>query len=71
VKKPLILGAFLAISFVHAPLWAHDEDKNRAGPGSGAQFGKVHFPISCSPDVQTQFERAVAMLHSFFYPESV
>jgi tetratricopeptide (TPR) repeat protein len=31
------------------------------------QLGKVHFPNSCDPKVQEQFERGVAMLHSFWY----
>jgi hypothetical protein len=35
------------------------------------QFGEVHFPISCTPAAQQQFERAVAMLHSFFFPETL
>jgi hypothetical protein len=35
------------------------------------QLGKVHFPVSCSPAAQAQFDRAIAMLHSFFYPETV
>jgi hypothetical protein len=35
------------------------------------QLGKVHFPVSCSPAAQAQFDRALAMLHSFFYPETV
>ena len=35
------------------------------------RFGAVSFPISCSPAAQTQFNRAVAMLHSFFFPETV
>ncbi len=35
------------------------------------QFGSVKFPVSCKPGVQEQFERGVAMLHSFFYPETV
>jgi hypothetical protein len=35
------------------------------------QFGEVNFPISCSVTAQTQFNRAVAMLHSFFFPETV
>jgi hypothetical protein len=30
----------------------------------------VHFPISCTPAAQAEFDRAVAMLHSFFYPET-
>ena len=35
------------------------------------QLGKVHFPVSCSPAAQAQFDRAIALLHSFFYPETV
>src|SRR5947209_28332 len=41
---------------------AHDAD----GP-PGGKLGKVSFPSSCSPAVQPEFERAVAMLHSFWY----
>src|SRR5207248_9022427 len=35
------------------------------------RFGAVSLPISCSVTAQTQFNRAVAMLHSFFFPETV
>jgi hypothetical protein len=45
-----------------------------AQPAARAQeekFGEVHFPISCSAAAQMQFNRAVAMLHSFFFPETV
>jgi hypothetical protein len=35
------------------------------------QLGKVHFLVSCSPAAQAQFDRAMALLHSFFYPETV
>src|SRR3974377_1286540 len=31
------------------------------------KLGKVSFPTSCAPAVQQQFERAVALLHSFAY----
>src|SRR5262245_3523488 len=34
---------------------------------SAEQLGKVSFPTSCDPKVQAQFERGVAMLHSFWY----
>src|SRR5580700_10940619 len=43
-------------------------------PAARAQeekFGEVNFPISCSAAAQMQFNRAVAMLHSFFFPETV
>jgi hypothetical protein len=33
-------------------------------------FGTIHFPTSCSPKLASDFERAVAMLHSFAYPEA-
>jgi hypothetical protein len=33
-------------------------------------LGTVHFPVSCSA-AQVKFDRAVAMLHNFFYPETV
>jgi hypothetical protein len=33
-------------------------------------LGTVHFPISCTAS-QAKFDRAVALLHNFFYPETV
>src|SRR6266699_1755088 len=30
-------------------------------------LGRVVFPVSCTPEAQTRFERAVALLHSFWY----
>ena len=35
------------------------------------KVGKVHFPISCSPAAQKDFDHAVALLHSFFYPAAM
>jgi tetratricopeptide (TPR) repeat protein len=35
------------------------------------RLGEVSLPISCSPAAQQQFNRAVAMQHSFFFPETV
>ena len=37
----------------------------------GERLGEVSLPISCSPGAQQQFNRAVAMQHSFFFPETV
>src|SRR4029453_5604853 len=33
------------------------------------QLGKVHFPVSCSPKAQEQFERGGAMLHSYWFTQ--
>ena len=52
---------FAAVLAVSGPAQAHDTD-SQSGP-----LGKVTFPTSCDPKVQASFERAVAMLHSFWY----
>jgi hypothetical protein len=33
------------------------------------QLGSVHFPTSCDAKQQANFERGVALLHSFWYDE--
>jgi len=38
--------------------------------GAPEQLGKVSFPISCTPAVQEQFDRGVALLHSFAYSDA-
>src|SRR5881296_1090696 len=43
----------------------------RAGAQAPERLGKVNFPTSCSPAVQTQFERAVALQHSFWFGEAL
>jgi len=57
----LSLGALLAVPSATA----------QAKPGDAEKLGTVHFPVSCSPPAQQQFERAVAMLHSFWYPQDL
>ena len=39
-------------------------------PGDLRAAGKVTFPVSCVPAVQSEFARGVALLHSFFYEEA-
>jgi tetratricopeptide (TPR) repeat protein len=61
MKLRLLHLSFLFSLAVHGPAQAHDAD-SQSGP-----LGKVSFPTSCDPKVQPAFERAVAMLHSFWY----
>jgi tetratricopeptide (TPR) repeat protein len=35
------------------------------------QIGQVHFPTSCGAEAQGHFDRAVALLHSFWFPEAI
>ena len=38
--------------------------------GDLGQVGNVSFAISCDPELQPEFDRAMALLHSFFYLEA-
>lgn len=49
-----VIAAALSLSTIAS---AHDED----------ELGVVRFPTSCSPQVQADFERGVAMLHSYWF----
>jgi hypothetical protein len=63
-----MVGAVFAGMAAQAAL-AHDEDPAQAPGRAPEQLGKVNFPTSCDPAVQAQFERGVALLHSFWFPE--
>jgi len=65
----MMLRTLLALSLTGAISLLQAQDEH-AGHNFSSDFGNVHFTISCSPAAQQQFDRAVAMLHSFFYPET-
>src|SRR5262245_56348879 len=56
----LVLSAILASAAGTHPAAAQAE-----------KLGKVNFPISCSAGVQPQFDRAVALLHSFWFDYAI
>src|SRR5262249_51156138 len=65
----MVLKISLALILAGAVSLLQAQDEH-AGHNFTNDFGKVHFAISCSPAAQQQFDRAVAMLHSFLYPET-
>jgi hypothetical protein len=52
------------------PLLAQAHEDEPIPTGAPDKLGEVMFPVSCSPEAQEQFNRGLAMLHSFFYPEA-
>lgn len=60
----LLTAVFLCVSTAPADDDHHHEDM------TPEQLGTVHFPTSCVVEVQGQFERGVALLHSFWYEEA-
>jgi tetratricopeptide (TPR) repeat protein len=62
-----LYGAALLLA---APLaFAHSETA-RLNPGDLRPAGRIDFPVSCAPATQAEFNRGVALLHSFFYEEA-
>ncbi|MBI3526654.1 MAG: hypothetical protein HY067_01660 [Betaproteobacteria bacterium] len=57
--------AALVILFAPRPAAAHDDDVSSGK--SNEVIGKVHFPVSCNEAAQREFDRAVALYHSFWF----
>jgi len=66
MKRALAILAFA----VWIPLSTHANEGQRNTEMAPGQLGNVHFPSSCSPAVQKQFERGLGLLHSFWYEEA-
>jgi hypothetical protein len=62
MKRPILFLIVLAI-FSGSLLAAQEQTAN------SEKLGIVHFPVSCTPAAQQQFDVAVSMLHSFWYPQ--
>ena len=68
-RRNLALLTLFAIFCAPVHLWAHEDE--RAGSAGNEQLGEVSFPISCNAAAQREFNRGVAILHSFYYPDAV
>jgi tetratricopeptide (TPR) repeat protein len=56
-------AALVAVAAVSPlPLFAQGHDH-----GPAEQLGRVSFPVSCNAEAQRRFERAMALLHSFWW----
>src|SRR5499425_1837452 len=61
-----LIATIVSLSLV-ALGWADNEPRS----GEPEKLGRVLFKTSCTPEAQKEFERALAMLHSFYFPETV
>ena len=62
-KAAAVVASLFA--FASAGALAHSEKLGNE------KLGKVLFKTSCTPQAQKEFERALGMLHSFWFPETV
>ena len=61
--------AVIAACLVCPPAFAQ-HDAHGGGALSAEQVGTVDFQTSCAPAVKADMNRAVALLHSFWFPEA-
>lgn len=66
--RVLVLAWFTCALVSSGLVAAHEDAPINSKP---EKFGRVLFKTSCSAPAQKQFERALAMLHSFYFPETV
>jgi hypothetical protein len=64
----LFLGAFLAVLL--CPFEPRAQEPEQHKHDMGEKLGRVNFTVSCNSSAQQQFNRAVALLHSFWYEEA-
>ncbi len=71
MKRIVLATAALSALFLlgrATPALAHEDHVHEAVPVE--KLGSVHFPISADPNTQKDFDRAVALLHSFEYEQA-
>ena len=76
IRNLLLASAFM-VPLIPSAALAHDPDEHASHAAGQAleqaqgKFGQVSFPVSCSAPAQQRFNRAVAILHSFWYEEAL
>ena len=71
MPRPLPLVLLLAACFLfNANTYGFTASQTQ-GVHDEETLGTVHFPTSCSAEVQPQFNRAIALLHSFWFQAAI
>jgi hypothetical protein len=70
-ETPMMPRAFTTPAVLLAVLSSAAPADARQHDHGASRLGAVHFETSCAPAVQPEFDRAVALLHSFWFSASV
>src|SRR5215813_3268864 len=68
--KPLRFAVLIFVTCA-ATMLAQREGREHAVSGSEEGFGNVHMQTSCSDRVRVDFDRALALLHNFWYDRAL
>ena len=66
----IVLGMILAGCTPPTPEPETTTDANGTDQQTSS-LGEVHFEVSCNEEAQREFDRAVALLHSFWFPKAI
>jgi len=69
MKTMTLVSAFVFTVFLGAAMpaaWAHEDDAAPQG-APPEKLGEVNFPVSCNATAQKEFNRAMALFHSFWF----
>src|SRR5262249_4826116 len=64
MTRPAPLVAAVAFSVMSGPL---PHERSQPPPATAERLGTTHFATSCARSVERRFDRAVALLHSFWF----
>ena len=67
IRKLISLAAMLGVFGANYVCAQQPQSAGSVAPAGVEKLGKVNFPTSCDPKVQAEFERGVAMLHSYWF----
>ena len=67
IRSLYLIASIVGLMYVSA---ARAQDMHHHGNDVSEQLGEVNFTVSCSAASQKQFNRATALLHSFWYSEA-
>jgi hypothetical protein len=70
MKRLVILASLFALLGAPRAVLGQTEDHSKHGGTPSSDVGTVSFETSCAPAVKAPFNRAVAELHSFWFPEA-
>ena len=68
--RPLVICLLTIFSFGATGIAQEAEEHMHASAASEEGLGRVHMDISCSP-VAAKFDRALALLHNFWYARAL
>ena len=64
------LSSFVTLFIFSLAGLGNAQEMHQHEHNSNEKLGRISFPISCTPAAQAEFNRAVAMLHSFWYEKA-